>query len=336
MANLVPSDFRGTLDAELHPLFDMASNWSAQIAGGPLDFELLFTAATEFARMNRSDLAALPFAPHMSSRGLLYNDGNTRMVLDFNWAKPRAEKLVDALRDLVHRRLGGVSGAAAAQLYLPFISMVLDFASSPKTIDVFTTNYDRALESIWEGDLHKSLLPGSRLLDGFRLRNAQRGMEFDRGTYRLKGKVAGVIRLFKLHGSLNWILRDGHVLLSPNTQYLKTHAVIYPVRGKPQADAPFDVLFKQLRDSLRRCDVLLIIGSSLRDQHILDDIRFGMNQRPRLHILYCDPNARELGQALGLPPDRCTPIVGTFGTPELISKTRSALETLGPPRARSA
>ena len=75
-------------------------------------------------------------------------------------------------------------------------------------------------------------------------------------------------------------------------EYVGRNAIIYPLR-KPSLDEPFRTLFALFEQRLAKADLCIVVGSSLRDEHI----RRALVERVKtkaLQIVLVDPNAPQL------------------------------------------
>jgi hypothetical protein len=76
-----------------------------------------------------------------------------------------------------------------------------------------------------------------------------------------------IVKLYKLHGSLDWRHENDAVQEVAADEYVGRNVVIYPVR-KPVMDEPFKTLFELFERRLDESQVCVVIGSSLRDEHL--------------------------------------------------------------------
>ena len=102
-------------------------------------------------------------------------------------------------------------------------------------------------------------------------------------------------------------------------EYADTSVVIYPLRGtKATLDEPFAELFRFWRTALTTSTDCIVVGSSLRDAHLVDGIIEGFNQNPRLKLWIVDKNATEVRRTL---PEtlqhRVVPVNAQFGQKNL-------------------
>ena len=137
-------------------------------------------------------------------------------------------------------------------------------SAEPAATDVFTLNYD----SVIEASLDSSRIP---YVDGFQGTNRA---WFDPETFDVDETVA--YRLFKLHGSINWVRDDdGYIrrtLVNGETSS-KEPVVVYPSEQKyvQTQFGVYETLMGRFRDRLRRSNpnnMLVVIGYSFNDEHI--------------------------------------------------------------------
>lgn len=163
---------------------------------------------------------------------------------------------------------------------------------------MFTTNYDRILE-------HACDAARMSFADGFTQPASAPVADWsDRFDERL--------RVVKLHGSVNWYVDDpgGDVHRLDRGYALPAHdfrltrgehtlrpLMIIPTLEKQAITEPYVQLATHFADVLRDARVLLVIGNSLRDDHIRGVIRTRMD---RLHVMLINPDAGNQGQLLGV------------------------------------
>ena len=135
---------------------------------------------------------------------------------------------------------------------------------------IFTTNYDRIIEEFCASK--ESL----ELRDGFvqnakTRRNTWNPRSFDAPIR----KDASVVKLLKLHGSLNWKLgEDGIEQVSPEIRLVQPRAMllrdilVYPgSKERPDQD-PFTTLYDRFDAQMKSADRCLVIGYSFRDAYL--------------------------------------------------------------------
>ena len=196
----------------------------------------------------------------------------------------------------------------AVQLLVGFL---LAFASRPPSrerLSVFTTNYDRLIEL-------GSDLGGLRVIDRFvgtiepvfRASRLELDMHYNPPGIRGEPRyLEGVIRLCKLHGSLDWRFENGRLRRLPlafggSDPALETDAIerlmIYPNAAKDVETLlfPYAELFRDLSAALCRPNsVLVTFGYGFGDDHINRVIRDMLTLRSThlLVISYDDPGGR--------------------------------------------
>jgi hypothetical protein len=160
-------------------------------------------------------------------------------------------------------------------------------------VEVFTTNYDLLLERAFEA-------VGVPFFDGFvgavepffvpESVDVEVGKNTD-DVYPPRSWI----RLWKLHGSVNWHLVPG---VAPTSDRIcrvsgvcapddNTQLLIYPSKDKyvESRRLPFVVYADRLRRLLQSGEcLLLIIGFSFRDDHITEVLSQGLRSNPRLAI----------------------------------------------------
>lgn len=202
---------------------------------------------------------------------------------------------------------------AAARLLGPLVEMAMGM-NGDGHVAVFTTNYDRAVEEFCEGTK-------LRMYDGFRL-NAKTGRrewkgEFSGGEDK-DGKTdeaadPSTVKLYKLHGSLDWkytakhgVLRIDYDGASDGAHYKDT--LIHPSladNGRDLALDPYRTIHDLFKKDLESYNACVVVGSSLRDPRISGELRRFAERNGKTLIVvgpnaYEDVNRRILGRE---PPD---------------------------------
>ena len=214
----------------------------------------------------------------------------------------------------------------AAGLLGPLVKMAMAM-NGDGHVAVFTTNYDRAVEEFCEG----AELP---VRDGFRLDKTERRVW--RGEFGADGGKAGeqggprAVRLYKLHGSLDWkhdakhgVLKTDYDGASEGNNY--KDILIHPSladKGDDIASEPYRTIRDSFRRELESSDACVAVGFSFRDPHIADEFRKFAEQRDNILIVvgpdaYEDVNRRILGREPpdgDGPPDTGVPRMTSAGT----------------------
>ena len=177
--------------------------------------------------------------------------------------------------------------ATPAESDIAYLARIADLCQNDVAVDIFSLNYDLCIE--------KSLTDSGRsFVNGF----TEAGWE--------PGQLASTvpIRLFKLHGSLDWIEDELYGLCS--TEYpvhshredLKTEGVrpllIFGTAHKLSPREPFLSLAYHFAQAAAVTPVLAIIGYSFGDDHVNEIIRQAMKKNRRLRIIVASPKANVL------------------------------------------
>jgi hypothetical protein len=149
-----------------------------------------------------------------------------------------------------------------------------------RPVEVFTVNYDLLLERGFEQI-------GAAYFDGF---VGGIAAPFRPDLVDLKGVPterdlpAHFVRLWKLHGSLNWRIRGNRVVRTGSLVDQGDLAAIYPSDAKYDQSrrAPFVVLHDRFRNALAESETLTIIaGYSFGDEHLNEVIFDAARRFPR-------------------------------------------------------
>lgn len=160
----------------------------------------------------------------------------------------------------VCERIGKIVGAKLPDSRTAFHELVgwIAGAQRPHSVELFTTNYDLLFETALEA----ARVP---YFDGF---SGGHAPFFDPVTVAGDDLPARWVRLWKLHGSLGWMVEDGRVV---RTGSYDSTELIYPDHLKYDLTQkqPYASLFERLKRFLTTPDTLLLTtGFSFRDAHI--------------------------------------------------------------------
>ncbi len=336
MDDLLPQGFEGTLAARERDVFDIAANWAAANGrGGFLDLELLFTALDTIGHVEVSDPLGMAFVPARDGAGgFLFKQGPHGGAYiaggNLDGFQKAAKAVAERLKVIVHDRLSGVDAAKAAKLYFPFLSYLSEIVGSDGEIDFFTTNYDRAVELSYEDD-SATLRLVFEVVAGFPPGQRVSRPRWNVADYQRKAPKGLTIRLYKLHGSLDWRREGGSVRFVGAEEYVPRSVAIYPLRKPSVVDEPFKTLLGLFKERVNEARLCLVIGSSLRDDHI----RHVLVERVRaeaLHVVIADPNASTLVSALESEAGKqgarfLHKAQGEFGDPKTLQESRLGFET---------
>ncbi len=159
-------------------------------------------------------------------------------------------------------------------------------------LKVFTTNYDMCFETA-ASDL------GMMIIDGFSYTRKRKfdGQFFNYDVVRRDGDtqtfIAGVIQLYKLHGSVSWV-RDDTSIFESSSIDPRNACLIYPAKGKYQQAfiQPHLELLSRFLEYLRQPNNCLIIsGFGFNDDHLSEPIFSAIKSNPSLKLIITDFNA---------------------------------------------
>ncbi|HXB64304.1 MAG TPA: SIR2 family protein [Solirubrobacteraceae bacterium] len=255
----------------------------------------------------------------------------------------RALQTEQAIRTAVDR--DEAPGPRAEQL---LVGLLLAFASRPPSrerLNVFTTNYDRLIEFGCD-------LGGIRVVDRFVgavepvFRSSRLDVDLHYNPPGIRGEpryLEGVLRLCKLHGSLDWRfdgsrLRRVPLAFGGRDPELKKEALerlmIYPNAAKDleTLQFPYAELFRDLSAALCRPNgVLVTYGYGFGDDHINRVIRDMLTLRSThlMVISHSDPGGRIARFLDGVMPEQHSVLLGPhFG--DLATLVDSYLPQAGP------
>lgn len=339
MLDLLPAEFDEGLQGGERDVLDMVANWALApgSSNGVLDFEVLFTGVDLLANLQATDPLALPFMPPQKDRngrdrgGWLFKQAHpgSNIVGSIDHFRPAARELAEKLKRVVHDRLAPVEAEKAAGLYYPLFALLAEVVGPTGVIDFFTTNYDRAVEASYEYEGTATPDVTFELVRGFRRTPRSRTARWNPTDYDRSSADGLTVKLYKLHGSLDWRRENGLVVEVAADEYVARNAVIYPLR-KPSPDEPFKALLALFEERIASAQVCVVIGSSLRDEHIRGILVKRLNA-DALHVVLVDPEIEKLRALLeaGIGADRLTRLVRSakvkFGESGSWDRVRSKL-----------
>src|SRR5688500_5901098 len=105
--------------------------------------------------------------------------------------------------------------------------------------------------------------------------------------------IAKVFHLYKIHGSINWEMASNQIIQSHNP---KKPLMIFPKDTKYEHsyEKPFFEMMSRFQQCLRKENVLLIsLGFSLSDKHLVTAIKEAVSQNPSFQILIINRTIRQ-------------------------------------------
>lgn len=157
--------------------------------------------------------------------------------------------------------------------YTKFVSWINGTARA-HSIEIFTTNYDLLFEEAFENN-------SSAYYDGF---SGAREPFFDAASISSNLLPTNWARLWKLHGSLGWELKDDRIV---RTGKPENNTLIFPEQLKYDQiqKLPYTAFFERFKAFMKTPDTLLITsGFSFADSHICSVIDEALSQNLGLSL----------------------------------------------------
>ena len=107
------------------------------------------------------------------------------------------------------------------------------------------------------------------------------------------------VRIFKLHGSLNWRLwNNGNLERVPTEEptrnsYYKGNVFIYPTEYCNESIEPYQTLYGNFKQLKQKFDVTIVIGYSFRDEPINNVLIEFLQQDTNKKIIVLSPTAND-------------------------------------------
>jgi hypothetical protein len=234
------------------------------------DVEYVLQAIRDMKKIK--DTVAAPFLSRVNSN-FQFNFGG----ISFEGLLNRLGRIEEFIEDQVYEeyRWNNEYDEVLAKIY----GRLFDFIAKHSEIHVFTTNYDRAMEMYCE--IEGSLF---QCIDGFQRASPysdyarwMANFEFERKTNQRPMPV----RLYKLHGSLNWkyhkqlgVVKTSEESISSDNNYTRNIVVMPTLSPKDEeVEEPFHTLRSLFENYMKTADVCIVIGFSFRDNlhHIFNE-----------------------------------------------------------------
>jgi SIR2-like domain len=171
---------------------------------------------------------------------------------------------------------------------LSYIRNLVEICNDGYGVDIFSLNYDLCIETALKCYAKKVFVNGFTEEGGWRPETLERD---------------SLIRLFKLHGSLDWVEDQAYGLCS--LQYPRHKSaenvegdnvrplLIFGTTHKLSAREPFLSLAYAFSRAVLKTAVLGVIGYSFGDDYVNQMIRQGIERNPKLRVLVVGPHADE-------------------------------------------
>ena len=227
---------------------------------------------------------------------LYYIKHNREKVLNINLedlADINEKDLLSAIRYIKKIIIEECNKINKERLYTHFDFFKCVLTDSPRlsNLFVFTTNYDLLIEFVCDNLKYKCV-------DGF-IGKIEEFEDFESFDEKVTGRIGKrkTIFLHKLHGSVNWIIKDG--LLTKENRLLEAlenvveYVLIYPTpsKFKEVLGYPYFELINRLTNFLDTTNhpKLLVIGYGFPDNHINDRIKTYLERNKHFTLFIVDP-----------------------------------------------
>ena len=166
----------------------------------------------------------------------------------------------------------------AQEAYEKLFAILQKYQEPKQGSIVSTSNYDRVIEDFCANSDYK-------LIDGFSHEPRARVYKWAPKQFE---EVAdeNTIKLFKLHGSLNWLRKvNGDIIeVYPEQRTMggrryKENILIYPASKEKPDIEPFITLYDNFERHVLETNVLLSIGFSYRDEYLNDILRRSLGSK---------------------------------------------------------
>lgn len=263
--------------------------------GKPLDIEVILWKLKEieavFQSLNKwtTSLEGIPYG-HPNYNKIMERDFFLSVAHINNHGLQNAEKEILGLKEQINKQVHveynnkSVETNPNQQEEMFWLDGFLcdEHIFNKYNIDIFTTNYDQAIEtSVEEKDIKGiDIFP-------FRKRASKHGLEMEH--WQTKKSFKRNLWLTKLHGSLDWQEGNDGDIIPSRYDFSQNHTILYPgFKGEPK-QSPFKEFHRYFAECLEKCDIFLSIGFSFRDDYINELIENKLGKQS--HFLIMDPNA---------------------------------------------
>ena len=189
-----------------------------------------------------------------------------------------------------------VDGLKVKDLYSPLFNFIQEKMTGKRNIvPVFTTNYDKAIETLSIAD------EGIELIDGF-IHIAKK--KIDKWSHKSfndfkpkKNKLN--LCLFKLHGSIFWYRVEGeiiysHVVTSFPTDRKTETVILFPDDTKEILADPYITSYSYLQKCFDKAEFIIFVGYSFRDYITITFLKSALRFNEKLKVIIIDPNSAKI------------------------------------------
>ena len=178
------------------------------------------------------------------------------------------------LNQILHRSYDYVPQAhekKAVEIYAPLFEFLLksNIFGDLHELAIYTTNYDVVIEEMFKLSFIRD---NYDVIDGFGREEKSDAMIYDDLEFNRSGKnERPIIKLYKLHGSMNWAIRKNDNVLVKNIASAFVHdnytspIIAYPGDHNIKPRDEFKKLNAHFEQDLRQAERCIVIGFSFRD-----------------------------------------------------------------------
>lgn len=231
--------------------------------------------AIAFAK-NTSDLT-LEQISELESK--ILNDGFETAIDEFDLAEDVRSGILKAIWALIEDADSKILGRLTADNNILALTRLYQhlFSSTHRTIDVISLNYDRLAEYAAEA-------AGYAHYTGFnygylRKQAASSNLRIYESTHQIR-----TVRIWKVHGSIDWFKTDDGRVLSVDDKYARSHLtplIVTPGSEKYRSthQQPFRSIINNSDASIDSAQAFLIVGYGFNDEHIQPKLIDSIQQR---------------------------------------------------------
>lgn len=159
-------------------------------------------------------------------------------------------------------------------------------------LKIFTTNYDLCFEKA-AGKTNFVLLDGFSFTFPRRFSSLNYGLEIAQKSESSSDSlepIENLAHLFKLHGSVNWVLKEGCVEMSSSPG---APCIIHPSISKYQQafQQPYLEMISHYLEAMRKLDqTLIVVGFGFADAHLVAPIEAALASSSKFRLVVVDPD----------------------------------------------
>jgi len=238
--------------------------------------------------------------------------------LAYRLAAPQAS--VQFYGQRANRTRDNIAVASVHPVHKEWWNIVLKQVQNDIRLSVITTNWDILIErALRPTPTHRPWRPGFNYGCGPEGVVASSG--FPGSKWLADLEIRGSVPLLKLHGSLNWAMKSGHLTKYGDLRpaFRGDAAIVPPVQEKVVPPWATDI-WQQAREALSTADQVLVVGYSFPtyDSHVWDLFHDGLaSSHAPVHVF--DPNASAIRAQLECVLSE-TAITAHSGLPEALAE----------------